>query len=83
MNHKNTISRRSTLIAWLRWGVAGLVATTVGLFVNRKQLKYENTCTDPDGRLGCRHCSLLQGCGLPRGLSVKQFLNRDNGKQNT
>ena len=38
----------------------------------------EVSCVDPKGRIGCRKCSLLPGCGLPRGLSVKQFLKREN-----
>ncbi|MHC4782654.1 MAG: hypothetical protein ACYSOL_04800 [Planctomycetota bacterium] len=80
---KNTVSRRSALVASLRWGVGGLMALTTGLFVSRKQVNRENACIDPKGRLGCRNCSLLQGCGLPRGLSVKQYLNRNNGKRNS
>ncbi len=74
--NKNTISRRSALTGSLRWAVSGLMAAMVGLFVHRKQLNRENSCIDPKGRIGCRNCSLLQGCGLPRGLSVKQFLNQ-------
>jgi hypothetical protein len=80
---KNTVSRRSALTASLRWGIGGLMATTVGLFISRKQLNREATCSDPKGRIGCRDCSLLQGCGLPRGLSVKQFLNRNNEQRNS
>jgi hypothetical protein len=80
---KNTISRRSALMTSLRWGIGGLMATTVGLFIGRKQLNRETTCSDPKGRIGCRDCSLLQGCGLPRGLSVKQFLNRKNEERNS
>ena len=79
---KNTVSRRSALMVSLRWGIGGLMALTVGLFVHRKQLNRENTCIDPKGRIGCRNCSLLQGCGLPRGLSVKQFLDRENEERN-
>lgn len=80
---KNTVSRRSALTTSLRWGVGGLMALTVGLFVSRKQVKRENTCIDPKGRVSCRSCSLLQGCGLPRGLSVKQYLNQKDEERNS
>jgi hypothetical protein len=80
--NEDITTRRSALTSSLRWGVGGLMALTVGLFVHRKQLNRENTCIDPKGRIGCRNCSLLQGCGLPRGLSVKQFLDRENEERN-
>ncbi|MEN8126481.1 MAG: hypothetical protein ABFR90_01615 [Planctomycetota bacterium] len=81
--NKNTVSRRTALTSSLRWGTAALMAAAVGLFARRKQLRRENTCIDPKGRVGCRNCSLLQECSLPRGLSVKQFLDRENEKRNS
>jgi hypothetical protein len=83
MTKDKITTRRHWLTGSLRWGIGGLMATTVGLFIGRKQLNRETTCSDPKGRIGCRNCSLLQGCGLPRGLSVKQFLNRKNEERNS
>ena len=80
-NKDNTTTRRSALMASLRWGAGGLMALAVGLLVSRKQLNRENTCIDPKGRVGCRNCSSLQGCSLPRGLSVKQYLQKNNEKR--
>ena len=42
-NKDNTTTRRSALMASLRWGAGGLMALAVGLLVSRKQLNRENT----------------------------------------
>jgi len=77
---ENTTTRRRWFLTGLRWGVGGLMAVTVGFFARRRQISDETACVDPKGRLGCRSCALLQDCGLPRGLSVKQYLQKQHGK---
>jgi len=77
MDKKTKTSRRQCFSAIARWSIAGGIAAMSGKLLSGEGTK-EVSCVDPKGRIGCRKCSLLPGCGLPRGLSVKQFLKREN-----
>lgn len=75
-------NRRNLLQAAARWGIAlAAVLGAAGLYKRNGGGQAENACRDPQGRLGCGTCGLLGSCGLPRGLSFKQFRReRRNGQ---
>lgn len=76
----NTTSRRQWFIALGRWSAAGILSVVSMKLLGRKD-SGEQPCTDPRGRIGCRGCSELTSCALPRGLSFKQFLGRNNAEK--
>jgi len=73
----NNISRRHWFTASLRWAVLGSIALVSGRLLMRGQ-RSEQSCVDPKGYLGCGNCAVLKGCSLPRALSLKQFLRKDD-----
>jgi hypothetical protein len=77
---KNMATRRQWFAAGLRWGIVGLISAVSGHFLSRKKTD-DQSCVDPKGHTGCRGCGVLNGCSLPRALSVKQFLNQKNEKR--
>ena len=78
MKPNEHISRRRWFAAGLRWGVAGLISAVSVHLLSRKK---EDSCIDPHGHLSCRGCGALDGCSLPRALSVKQYLQKNNEKR--
>lgn len=73
------VNRRNALAGLARWGVLGVVGAVTGVFLKRKPtVENEQACVDTARRLGCRQCGQLDRCGLPRALSVKQFLKKHN-----
>lgn len=76
MTDENRIStRRQWISATARWGAIGAIAAA-WLRVSGGKPLGEQVCIDLKGQTGCRGCGLLSECGLPRALSVKQFLSR-------
>ena len=70
-------SRRKWLLAAGRWGVVGLIAAAVGGLWKRNGIAINRqTCTDTQGKIGCRRCAYFDDCGHPKALSVKQFLEK-------
>lgn len=55
-----------------RYGFFAAMAAAAGTLLCRSKNAKEVPCMDPKGHLGCRSCSQLNGCGLPRALSVRQ-----------
>ncbi len=74
-------SRRRWLRSSLRWGLLSVMAGVSAHLLRRKPGVEEKPCVDPKAHLGCRNCSQLGGCRLPRALSVKQFLNRQKNER--
>lgn len=71
------VNRRNALAGLARWGVLGIVGAVTGVFLKRTLTsENEQACADTARRLGCRQCGQLDQCGLPRALSVKQFLKK-------
>jgi hypothetical protein len=85
MNDKKQTSRRQWMAGLLRGGVLTLFGGTSLHLLGRDNPEQENDCIDPEGYVGCRDCTDLNGCRLPRGLSVKQFLSKgkDGEEQNS
>jgi len=69
-------SRRTLLSAALRYGTLGLLGAAGGAaFARRRRLLREGKCIN-DGV--CRGCEVLETCGLPQALSVKEVLTELN-----
>jgi len=83
MSDKQQTSRRQWMAGLLRGGVLTLFGGTSWHLLRRENAVDEKDCIDPLGHIGCRACNDLNGCGLPRALSVKQFLNRNNDGEQT
>ena len=69
-------SRRQWLTGSLRWGLLAAFSTVSVHLLRRKGDVKEAGCRDPKGYTGCRACLELNGCKLPRAMSVKQFLTK-------
>jgi hypothetical protein len=78
MNKDKMTTRRRWFMAGLRWTAAGVISAVSLRLLSRKPT--DESCADPHGLLSCRDCGALNGCSLPRALSLKQFLQKDNGK---
>ncbi len=72
--NKQPTTRRQWITATVRWGALGAAAAAWLRVSGRGDSAGERTCIDLKGHTGCRACGLLDSCGLPRALSVKQFL---------
>lgn len=70
-------ARRELFKSTVRWAIVGSFAGTVGMLWKRNGITLNRqTCSDTEGRMGCRDCSIFARCGHPRALSVKQFLEK-------
>jgi hypothetical protein len=71
-------ARRRWLAAAGRWGVMGLITAAVGMLWKRNGIAGTRleSCADAEGRIGCRQCALLEGCGHPKALSAKQVISK-------
>ena len=76
MSTDKKTSRRQWLIGSLRCGLLATFGAVSIYLLGRKPTIGETACRDPKGYTGCRGCLELNGCKLPRALSVKQFLNQ-------
>jgi hypothetical protein len=72
-------TRRHWFTAGLRWTAAALISAVSLRLLSRKPT--EESCVDPHGHLSCRDCGALNGCSLPRALSLKQFLQKNDEKR--
>lgn len=75
MKTENKTSRRQWFAGLLRGGLLAGFGATAYLLGRRSNGSAD--CIDPQGYTGCRACLELNGCQLPRALSVKQFLDGD------
>lgn len=57
-----------------RWGTAGALAAAWLRVSSGKTSSGEQACIDLKGQTGCKTCGLFADCGLPRALSVRQFI---------
>jgi hypothetical protein len=70
-------SRRQWLIAAGRWSIVVMIAAAVGgLWKHGQITSRRESCTDAEGKIGCRKCAYLNECGHPKALSAKQFLKK-------
>ena len=76
---KRTVSRRGCFTAGLRWAVMGLISVLSFRLLMREKTTSQS-CIDPKGHVGCRGCGSLNECALPRALSFKQLIKKQNGK---
>jgi hypothetical protein len=65
----------------LRGGVLAVFGGTFIHLLRRGKAVEEKDCVDPEGHIGCRACIELNRCRLPRGLSVKQYLSKDENRE--
>jgi len=79
MTINNNTTRRQWLRRTARYGFFATIAAAAASLLHRSDSTKETPCVDPEGRLGCRNCSQLNNCGLPRALSVKQHLENKHG----
>jgi hypothetical protein len=77
MKTDKTTSRRQWLMGLLRGGTLAVFGG-VSIYLLRRKPDPESDCIDPEGHIGCRACLDMNGCRLPRALSVKQFLRNRN-----
>lgn len=80
MNHRKSkpTTRRSLALDALRWAMAsGLGLLSLRLTRQGSDIQ-ENACIDAEGLTGCRSCAAWNTCRLPRALSVKRFLQKNN-----
>lgn len=75
MKPDNETTRRQWFTGLLRGGLLAAFAVASVHLLGR-DAKGGDTCGDPAGHIGCRACLDLDGCHLPRALSVKQFLRK-------
>lgn len=70
-------SRRELFKSTVRWAIVGLLTGAIGVLWKRNGITLNRqTCSNAEGRRGCRECGLFASCGHPRALSVKQFLEK-------
>lgn len=75
-NKQKTNSRRDFILRPVRWAAAVVITGISASLLSRRSSATKETCSDPQGRIGCGDCQVLPGCRLPRGLTFKQFLRR-------
>ncbi len=74
-NNSKTAKRRQVLQRSLRYAAGGLLALAGGsTVIKRRRLLREGKCLN---RGICGQCRLIADCALPRALSVKQALGRN------
>lgn len=80
---EQTTTRRQWITTTARWGALGAAAAAWLRAGWPKSGVDEQPCIDLKGQAGCRACGIFNSCGLPRALSVKQFLEDRADERNS